>query len=256
MVAGKCALCLKETILKLSHYLPAGIYRILRDKDEKNPHPWKITERSSLQTSKQLSAYLLCGDCEQRFDKNGENWVLRNCYKSDKTFPLAEILSSRKPDLSEPNSATKIYCASKIDGINISALAYFALSVFWRGSIYPWNNNGTIPVNFGPFQNSIRSYLLDLEGFPRDSALWVIVRKGAAQDLAYPPVGARTNNIHTYRFVIPGLTFILAVSKNITSTHRNVCIIHGENNPITFTSIAEDLIMNDVRAVIEKQQSK
>src|SRR5438105_778818 len=39
----------------------------------------------------------------------------------------------------------------------LSALCYFAASIFWRGSIYDWNSSS--PVTLGPFEESFRVHL-------------------------------------------------------------------------------------------------
>jgi hypothetical protein len=166
MKIGKCKLCLANSVeLHDSHFLPKGVYRILRDDGASKPDPWIITERKAVQISLQLKAALLCHDCEQRFSRQGENWVLANCLRRDGTFPLASILASRTPDIFSDSNPTRVYFAATIPEINSRALAYFAASMFWRGSIHPWNHDGSIPVELGPFRESFRKY--GTCGFPK-----------------------------------------------------------------------------------------
>ncbi|MFZ0277111.1 MAG: hypothetical protein WA254_17110 [Candidatus Sulfotelmatobacter sp.] len=240
--------------LENSHYLPAGVYRILRDDREKNPHPWLLNGRTAVQVSWQMTAPLLCRECEQRLSKHGENWVLKHCLRKNGTFPLASLLASKTPDLSSPENPTRIYYASRIPEINILALAYFAASIFWRGSIHPWNDDGSIPVELGPFQEQFRRYLMGLQAFPKDSSLWVMVREGKEIDrLTYAPVGERKGNFHVYKFPMPGLAFLLTVSKNIPVNHREICFVHGVGNPIIVTSVIDRLLVDD--AVKMRQKS-
>jgi hypothetical protein len=178
-MAEQCKLCLQNVAsLEDSHFLSAGIYRVLRDEREKNPNPWLLTKTTAVQTSRQMTAPLLCRACEQHFSKYGENWVLGHCLRKDRSFPLASILASKTPDVSSDKTTTRIYYASTIPEINISALAYFAASIVWRGSIHPWNDDGSIPVRLGPFQEQFRQYLMGLESFPKDCSLSVVVREG------------------------------------------------------------------------------
>jgi hypothetical protein len=136
-----------------------------------------------------MTARLLCRDCEQRFSKFGENWVLAHCLHKDRSFLLAAILASRTPDISSDKTTTRLFYAAKIPEIDISALAYFATSIFWRGSIHPWNDDGSIPVMLGPFQEQFRQYLLGLLPFPKDCSLSVVVREGKEIDrLTYAPI--------------------------------------------------------------------
>lgn len=168
MKTGKCKLCLQEGIeLRVSHGVPVGVYRILRDDNAKNPNPWLVSEQGAVQTSKQLTAPLLCYDCEQRLSTDGENWVLANCLKKDGRFRLASILSSRTADVSSPANPTRVYWATNIPEIDRSALAYFAASIFWRGSIYGWNHDSVWSKNSSAFMEIIgRQRFSDLVVFP------------------------------------------------------------------------------------------
>jgi hypothetical protein len=238
-----------ETILKDSHFLPAGIHKRLRDKNEKNPNPWVVSKKTAVQSSRQKTAHLLCFDCEQRFSKYGENWVLGHCLQQDGSFPLASILASKTPDVSSNNNPTRIYYASKIPEISISALAYFAASMFWRGSVCAWDEDGSIPVRLGPFQEQFRQYLMnmDLKAFPEDCSLLVVVREGKEIDrLTYTPIGERKGNFYAYKFPMPGLAFILAVSKNLPTNYRQASFVHGFGNPLIVTTFMEKLIEDDL----------
>ncbi|HUJ30839.1 MAG TPA: hypothetical protein VLY23_06125 [Candidatus Acidoferrum sp.] len=258
MSKGKCKLCLLDGMdLQESHFLSAGIYRLLRGDGEANPNPWVIMEKAAFQTSKQQKAPLLCSDCEQRLSRNGENWALRNCLKADRSFPLAATLASQSPDLSSAQTTTKVYYASGISAIDVDALSYFAASIFWRGSIYPWNRDGSYPVNLGPFQEPFRTYLMGLAPFPKDSSLWVIVREGGQIDrMTYAPLGKREGKVHVYKFPMPGLGFSLTVSKNVPTNYRNLCFVHGNGNPIIATTILEDMLMRDAVRLGEKSLRK
>ena len=187
---------------------------------------------------------MLCKDCEQILNKQGEKWVLANCRQEDDSFPLWDKLSSRVPDLASADTPTKVYLAERIPAINISALAHFAASIFWRGSIYGWNRNGTVPINLGPFQESFRQYLLGSRLFPEYCSLWIILREKSDYDkLTYTPVQERQGLFRVCRFPMPGFAFSLLVSKNIPLNYRNLCVVHGPGNPVFVTTVIEPLIL-------------
>ncbi len=250
---GECKLCLKKNILKKSHLLPAAIYRRLRNENEKNPNPVLISNKAAVQTSKQLWANLLCKDCEQRLNKYGEKWVLENCIQKNRSFPIASILASRTPNVSSPNNPTKIYYASNIPEINISALSYFAASIFWRGSIYAWKNDGSKPITLGSLQEEIRKYLLRLIDFPKNCSLWVYVREGKETDhMTYLlPSEGRKGDIHICKYAIPGLAFMLLISDTININETQFCIMHGKGNPIIVTTILEKLLVDEVKKLLK-----
>jgi hypothetical protein len=239
---GKCKLCLRDGVdLQQSHFLSAGIYRILRDRGEKNPNPYLLTKAGAVQTSRQEKTWLLCRDCEQRFSKNGENWVLKYCLRADHSFPLAALLASSAPELVSTMTATKVYFASRIPEVDISALSYFAASMFWRGSVYPWNEDGSIPVPLGPFGEPFRRYLMGLADFPQHCALWVAVRRGTEIDrLTHPPLGERRDMFHVHTFPMPGFGFSLTASKHLPARYRARCFVHGTGNPIIVTEVIEE----------------
>lgn len=245
---GTCRLCLLEgSDLQWSHGVPAGIYRILRDDKAKNPNPWLLTRNTEFQTSMQLKAPLLCRKCEQRFSICGENWVLGHCLRADGRFPLASILAARAPNLYSFKSTTRVYYALQIPEINISALSYFAASMFWRAAIHPWNRDGSFSVNLGLFEESFRTYLLGVSDFPKHCTLWIAIREGKEIGrLTYAPIGERKGNFHVHKFPMPGLGFSMTVSKNLPARYKEKCFVRGTGNPIIVTEILEKLLQHDV----------
>jgi hypothetical protein len=69
------------------------MYRLLRAPNLKNPNPVHIVRSgTAYATSKQISDYLLCNGCEQRFRREGEDWTMAQCYRDNHTFRLRETL--------------------------------------------------------------------------------------------------------------------------------------------------------------------
>ena len=171
MPIGACKLCLAPAVeLRDSHYIPAAVFRQLRDRQARSPHPYMITDRGSVQTSKQQKAHLLCNECEGRLSANGEDWVLKHFLKADGTFKLQDILSRRAP----------FAAVADIKEINPAALSYFAASIFWRGSIHPWNTDSTVPIPLGKYAEPFRRFLMGEQQFPVEAALFLAVRDGEA----------------------------------------------------------------------------
>lgn len=251
-----CKLC-QQSVPKLesSHYLPAAIYRGLREGNAKNPNPVLLSRTRAVQTSTQLKARLLCQNCEQRFSTNGERWVFANFHHAGGAFPLAALLASRFPDATAVGTSTKLYYADSIAGVDVAALTYFAASIFWRGAIYPWRDDGSVPVQLGPFfGEELRKYLMGLQPFPRKYfSLLVVVREGACIDrLAYAPVARRVGGLHSYRFVMPGFFFLLFVSKNLPVRVTEMCFAGGARNPLYVTDALEEHFFNEGVALLRR----
>jgi hypothetical protein len=241
---GRCRLCLiDQQNLQSSHYLPSAIYKTCRDASEANPNPFLITKEKALQTSTQFRRHLLCQECEQRLHKNGEDWVLRHCLRSDGRFKLAEILAAETPSASDDRG--RIYLSAEIPQIDVPDLVYFASSVFWRGAVCPWA--GSYPVILGPYEEHIRQYLMGQIEFPKCCALTTIVREGdEINRTTLFPHGHRFESFRIHKFMMPGLAFTLAAGSRISHEFRAQCVIRGFANPIFVSSVVEAAILRNL----------
>ena len=218
------------------------MYKALRDSYSNKSNPHKLTKTESVQTSKQIRAYLLCRGCEERFNKQGENWVLCHFLKENGNFELETLLKS-KPPIKTYCSLETLYYASLIPEINIEALSYFAMSVFWRGSIHTWPNEKKIAVPLGPYSEQIRKYLHGESTFPEHICLLVFIRQDKNFNRAACfPWGGRTKEGYKYHFSIPGIAFTLLVGKSISPSSKKLCFINGERNPIIGTPFLDQFL--------------
>lgn len=255
---GKCRLCLKERVdLQESHFLPKGLYRLMRgDPAKGNPNPWHLTREGQVQTSKQHKAHLLCLPCEQRFSKNGEDWIFRNGIRRNGGFRLASVLASRPPDFSSPQTSSKVYYATGIPEINVAAIAYFAASVFWRASVYGWNDDASFKVKLGPYEEEFRRYLAGEADFPLNAALLVCVREtGPLSHITFEPAGGRLNTVHAHKFAMPGFSFTLFVSKQLDNSLRKLCLVRGVGNPLLHSAIMEPIMERGARQMMASSDS-
>src|SRR5271156_6072063 len=137
MPIGVCKLCLQTKDLQNSHYMPKGAYKINRAPALKNASPVVLSDEQLLQSTAQLSDYLLCPDCEQRFSRNGEAWVLNNVPRNyGEKFPILDALSAEVPLLMD--GGTKLFSGAKVKSLDMEKVVYFAMSVFWRGAVHQW----------------------------------------------------------------------------------------------------------------------
>ena len=140
--------------------MPKALYKYLKDKSESNPFPVAVTPEKTIQTSKQISDYLLCKECEDRFNKGGEKWVVENCWRSETDFPLQAALLKTTPLFTNGPDFTAY--SGSAPGVEVDRLAYFAASVIWRASVHQWKQYGHAPprLALGPYQELLRQYLL------------------------------------------------------------------------------------------------
>jgi hypothetical protein len=223
MHIGQCKLCLRKRELRDSHYLPAAILRQLRSKGEQNPNPIFVTKDSTIQTSRPMKEYLLCHECEDRFSKNGETWVIGHMARRDK-FPIFDTLAAVQPAYSF--NRLDYFEGRNIEGIAVDKLVYFGLSVFWRGSIHRWRTqSGPLErIELGPFREPIRRFLLDGSGLPTNLAIIIGIWPDRNPFMgAYTPAKGRVEGYHRFAFYIPGIEFRLAAGRMIPKQMRSAC---------------------------------
>lgn len=129
---------------------------------------------------KHIKARLLCFDCEQRFDRNGESDVLYWVSPKSKTFRLSERLRVALPrdyNPNDPDQSLNRYSGADV-GVDTDKFAYFAISVVWRGAVHDWvMPDGTVRPHdaLGDFVGPMRLYLLGQSPLPPDTSVIVIV---------------------------------------------------------------------------------
>jgi hypothetical protein len=198
---GVCKLCLATKDLQNSHFIPAAMYKYVRDTDptKKNRNPVLVTAKATTTTSKQVSDYVLCAGCEDLFNKNGENWMLKQVWNG-KRFPLGDRLRVALPLYTLENALAFSGAAT---GIETEKLGYFALSVIWRAAVHQWATpfgGKTTVLNLGAAEESIRKFLLGEAQFPTNVAILATVCTDPYSKVFYMPSQKRG---------IPGTSFVM-----------------------------------------------
>src|ERR1035437_9003758 len=166
MPVGTCKLFLRKKALVRSHFMPAAMYKyVRRGSRSSSDHPVVMGRRLTSMTPYQVRGYLLCGDCEDRFNKNGEKYALQWVWNG-KDFPLYERLK-----LALPRRFSNQYVAfsGKAIGVDTEKLAYFGLSLLWRAGVHTWNTafgEKSNRMELGEFEDPIRRYLVGEDPFP------------------------------------------------------------------------------------------
>jgi len=122
---GACALCLRpDQELQSSHLLPAAIYKAI---GQGTGQAVKMTPATTVLTSRQLQAPLLCRECEDRLGRGGESWTIPRLWKEGGSFQLRELLAEGEP--AGQNSDLRVYTARDVPGFEVDQLVYFAASI-------------------------------------------------------------------------------------------------------------------------------
>jgi hypothetical protein len=233
-IIGRCGLCGETSTLLESHFLPKGLYRLLRIVSRaKNPHPVRLAGSERDQSSRQATHHLLCPGCEKLFDHNGENWMLRNLYRGHGVFRLRDLIEKSTPLSDEPDDA--IYSAAALPAGAVDQIVYFSCSVFWRASIRDWQVSGKKyeAIDLGPYQQQVREYLLAKATFPANATLTVILSKLRQAAIAFNfPDTVRLGTCHCHTLHVPGITFQLTLGKQMEEGTTLSCVLRSPWHPI------------------------
>jgi hypothetical protein len=218
---AECGLCQGTRELRDSHLLPSAAYKLSRDASRRNPNPVVITREGALTTSHQVTAYFLCGECEDRFSRDGERYVLSQCARPRGNFKVRHLLEGTTPLVTDPNF--RLYEIGSLLGPHVEHYLYFGTSVFWRAAARSWEFDGRPLQHFSlgaSYQEQLRLYLLGRGPFPERGRLFVHV--WSDERIAYttvPPSTYRVQGTRRHKFCIPGLSFILFLGGEVSARY-------------------------------------
>jgi len=230
MSHGICKLCLRKTELQNNHLIPAAVSKALRGTYRSIPGPVATTPHVTIAGVRDIRAPLLCRACEERFNRNGENWVLKRMSKGG-GFPLLERLELAMPIRQDADGT--VFSGPAI-GVSTNKLAYLAVSMLWRSVAYDWRSaDGTSTVtDIGPFQEECRRYLMGQIAFPADLYVVVVVcsdglSQGSAHQLAELELPFKA-----YSFLMCGIFFAIFLGKDVPQYERDKCCFTSPTQPI------------------------
>jgi hypothetical protein len=240
---GICRLCQRERELHASHLLAAGFYRLARTPADVNPNPIVATASVAIKSSREIKSPLLCLECEERFSRHGEEWILTNCLRGPSEFCLQAALIQQQPIYVDPHETFAVLAGNSTPGVNCDQLAYFAASVFWRAAAHTWavDKEHRLKLSLGPYEDELRLFLLDRSEFPRDAVLLVGVAQTARLEnfTALPTLVGR-GHFRTYWFKVPGITFRLLVGRAIDVQHRHCCFVRSPERRIFVGNVIDN----------------
>jgi hypothetical protein len=242
MVRGICKLCLQDKDLQDSHLMPRSLYKKARGSGSKgNQDPHILTVRGRRPTSHQITDHVLCRDCEGRFSKNGEDYVMPLVTRQDGQFPLLEKLKKIPPRVSGKDFSA--YSVSETPDIDRAKLACFALSVFWRASVHKWEQAGgeLVSIDLGKkYNEEIRKYLMDETPIPRNAAMSVAVCSDVESQVSfYMPSENRKVKDRAVGFGARGLFFMLRMSNTNAPWQKRLSMINNSEGWISVWNCLE-----------------
>ncbi len=225
---GTCKLCRGNPVeLRDSHLLPANIYRKIRRSEGANSSLVVASRKSIGFSDKQISDYMLCGKCEQRFG-DVEDWVSRQCLQDDGSFPLRDAVVGQPLLCDDPDLGAISGRAAQIDA---DRYVYFASSILWRAGAHVWRKGpDRITIDLGPYEQQLRLYLLGQRSFPTDIVIgmFVAVKADTKDQFAVTPVRLSAPDYHHYELIIPGIQFSIMIGQRIPKEARGACVLRSD----------------------------
>lgn len=256
-VSGKCKLCLRSEVeLQNSHLLPKAGYRLLT-KSQGGDAPIVINPKVTISRNEQVRDYVFCKDCEDRFNKNGEGWVMKMCYRDGGSFSLKDILDEAEAEYSDSNM--KVFAATKIPKVEVQKLVYFAASIFWKASVHQWRSgqhNLSVPQLGTHYSEEFRQHLLGAEEFPKNATLWLsVITESKLWDSFTFPYGGKENDYFRYHFLFRGFVFTLHLGKLVSKDIRQFCLVHSAEQFIGMSKAADNMVLTHMARLQAKSKA-
>jgi len=238
MISGTCRLCLEEKMLCESHLAPAGLYRYCKAEEL---GPVRMTAKKIEVANVEVTAPLLCQECEDRLNRDGENWLLPKLATIDQKFPFHDLLVAVPPDTGDDGVGA--YACSRNEKIGFRKLTNFAIGVFWKASVHSWTKDETDPlIDLGKYEEPFRLFLTRKGQFPEKACLTIAVIPPAKAVIGFNiPLLRRTHPYHQYLFYVPGIIFILGVGKQMTREEKETCFFSNPLHPIVLADLSNDI---------------
>jgi len=181
MPSGICKMCLQQRELCDSHFMPRALYTLCRSGEFE---PVRMSSTLISPTSRQITNYLLCFDCEQRLNKFGEEWVLPLLPGIGKQFRLLERVTKHER-LGEYENR-KLYATANNPDIDGAKLLHFIVGIFWKASVHSWKGGSDIPViNLGDTSESLRRFLRGETDLPQTVAVCLSLDNAPTRLIAF-----------------------------------------------------------------------
>ncbi len=258
MPSGTCRLCFApDVVLRDSHFVPRAYYKRFRERTLAHTEPVLASQEKSLLSGEQAHDYLLCEECEARFSRNGEKWVLENCWREPDDFPLRTRLIAAGPSSLSSGDLT-IFETVTMPGVDRDKLVYFSASVFWRAAVHDWHLPSGCPLrlSLGPYEDEFRRYLLGEREFPRNAVMLVTISRSMDEMnnkyVTFPWLYKHDGRARQFKMIVPGIAFHLFVGRALPPTVRSMCAARSEQGFIYMSQRADKMNMHDNLALLKR----
>ena len=227
----QCKLCLQSKKLVESHLMPRAVYEAAR---RPGNDTILVSPEVVMPATRHVKDYLLCRDCENLLNCDGESWVLPRLATTYTHFPMHQALVSEVPIMVD--SEFTVYSGARNPLIDVDSIINFSMGLFWKSSVHSWKGGRSKEplIELGPYSERFRSFLFDKTKFPEHVALWVCAASPHSAILGFhaPYEAERSQTWRNFLCLVPGIHFMLAVGKGIPHDLSKFSISHNLKAPI------------------------
>lgn len=237
----RCPLCQETKEIVSSHLIPAALYDYCRPP---GGNPVAFNSELVIETSRQQQHPLLCRECEELLNKNGENWIVPLFARLDGSFPFYDLLTRMAPAVVDGDSA--MYAAARNPEIDTEKLIHFAMGIFWKAAVHSWSGSRSEPlIDLGPYAEPIRKYLKGENALPKGIVLMIGVLRKPVKHIAFnAPYRGSASDWHNFLLYILGIEFTILVGKAVGPEEREASFSGNPERPILlgdFVSVIQDI---------------
>jgi hypothetical protein len=234
---GICPLCREQKPICLSHLIPEGMYKYIWQGDRP---PIIYTSKEVGASEEELTAYLLCQDCENLLNRDGENWLLPKLAQWGGTFPLHDMVT--KCELDWEHRLFRIYACG--DKIAFRKITNFVIGVFWKAAVHPWGTGRTHPrIELGKYREEFRKFLNHEAPFPKHVHIKAVVAPPEkALIMLDVPSTRQEKPYHIHVFNIPGMTFVLGTGRGMEPMWSDISFYSNKKHPVMVADMSERIL--------------
>jgi hypothetical protein len=236
---GICPLCRQTKELRASHIIPEFAYKPIYDERHRMVAfaPADVEDKSYPQ--KGIRDRLLCGDCEQYFNKHFEHPFKRYWIDGDVLSRLAgkEVVI--------------------LNDVDYAAFKLFHLSVLWRASV---SSHGAFQqVRLGPHEEKIRQLLINRSlGEPWEYPIVCAAMTGETGDVQHnfvvPAMHFRYPGCRGYHFAFCGCQWLYYVASHHVRDLDHISLSADGRLPVLARPI--EVVMKSIIAAVKRDARK
>ena len=163
-------------------------------------------------TQDQIHDHVFCQACEARLNTGGEHYLM-SLVADGKKFRLRDMLRVCKPIPSGPY----LRFSGRQAGVDTAKLAYFAISLLWRGAVHPWHTleDQTTQVKVGSRLEEMRRYLLSETPLPPDIVVFTLVCLDSLSQMnnTAPYLVGGYEHENRFEMLLSGIVFHVAIGR-------------------------------------------